>query len=113
MNTTQFKCLAVFSIFAVIGFGPISLGCLIGMYVVLKRPPWFWQLTNNLYVEKTPMQSGVTMKEKQLMRKKCFLSLLILFIIDIAPVPVTPVIAFAIILSRPLWFYRVVSTIYG
>ncbi|SJM89805.1 conserved hypothetical protein [Crenothrix polyspora] len=47
------------------------------------------------------------------MRIKCFLSLLGLFIIDIAPVPVTPVVAFAIILSRPMWFYRMVAISYG
>jgi hypothetical protein len=45
-------------------------------------------------------------------RKKCFLSILGLFMIDIAPVPVTPVVAFFIIFLRPLWFYRLVATIY-
>jgi hypothetical protein len=38
--------------------------------------------------------------------------LLTLFIIDIAPVPVTPTIAFVIILARPEWFYRLIASIY-
>jgi hypothetical protein len=35
MNLAQIKCLSVFAVFAIIGFGPISPGCLIGMVVVL------------------------------------------------------------------------------
>ena len=46
-------------------------------------------------------------------RIKAFLCLLILFVIDIAPVPVTPVIAYVIILSRPQWFLRVVRGVYS
>ncbi|MDO9215581.1 MAG: hypothetical protein Q8Q54_00130 [Methylococcales bacterium] len=116
MNLTQIKCLSVFAIFAIIGFGPISPGCLIGLYVVLFRPQWFWTVTVHLYANKplsqTTIQAATTIQTKQT-RKKCFLSILGLFIIDIAPVPVTPVVAFAIILSRPLWFYRLVAKVYG
>lgn len=116
MNLTQIKCLSVFTLFAIIGFGPISPGCLIGMYVVIMKPNWFWELTRNLYAKRPVAEhpfSSEPVKQTKQMRKKCFLSLLGLFIIDIAPVPVTPVIAFAIILSRPLWFYRTVAIIYG
>jgi len=115
MNSTQIKCLSVFTIFAMIGFGPISPGCLIGMYIVLFRPFWFWTLTGNLYAKKRLPQTIVeidTIQSKQT-RKKCFLSLVGLFILDIAPIPVTPVVAFAIILSRPKWFYQAVARIYG
>lgn len=115
MNSTQIKCLSVFTIFAMIGFGPISPGCLIGMYIVLFRPFWFWTLTGNLYAKKRLPQTIVeinTIQTKQT-RKKCFLCLVGLFILDIAPVPVTPVVAFAIILSRPKWFYQAVARIYG
>jgi hypothetical protein len=34
INKAQIQCLAVFSVFAIIGFGPISPGCLIGMFIV-------------------------------------------------------------------------------
>lgn len=116
MNSTQIKCLSVFAIFAIIGFGPISPGCLIGMYVVLFRPLWFSKLTDNLY-EKPPlpqiMHKADTAIQIRQTRKKCFLSILGLFIIDIAPVPITPVVAFATILSRPLWFYQLVTRVYG
>jgi hypothetical protein len=113
MNLTQIKCLLVFAVFAIIGFGPISPGCLIGMYVVIFRPLWFWTVTVNLYANKPLPQTIIEAKQTQQTRKKCFLSLLGLFIIDIAPVPVTPVVAYAIILSRPLWFYQLVAKVYG
>jgi hypothetical protein len=112
MNVAQIKCLAVFSIFAIIGFGPFSPGCLIGMYVVLIRPIWFWNLIGNLYNNPKPYQLSFPIESKKA-RKKTFLFLLCLFVVDIAPVPVTPVIAFLIILSKPLWFYLNVQNIYG
>ena len=114
MNITQIKCLSVFAIFAIIGFGPISPGCLIGMSVVLMRPAWFWQVMTGLYANVSPIPMPCLAADMiKRARIKCFLSLLGLFIIDIAPVPVTPVIAFVIIIVRPQWFYRIVATIYG
>ena len=115
MNTAQLKCLAVFFVFAIIGFGPISLGCLLGMFIVLNRPRWFWQLIEQLYAGKQLpewIQNPDTQQIQQA-RKKCFFSLFGLFMIDIVPLPVTPMIAFVIILSRPIWFYQLVRTIYG
>ncbi len=111
MNVAQIKCLSVFTIFAIIGFGPVSPGCLIGMYVVLKRPVWFRHLIGELY-ENLPVSVEISEMEQLAVRKQTFLFLVGLFILDIAPVPVTPVIAFVIILSRPLWFYQRVIKIY-
>jgi hypothetical protein len=108
MNSAQLKWLSVFAIFAVIGFGPVSPGCLIGMYIVIMRPIWFLQLVDKLYSDfKAPgfiASSNTSIS--------AFLCLLILFIIDIAPVPVTPAIAFVIILSTPQWCLRVVRDVY-
>jgi hypothetical protein len=113
MNKTQIKCLIVFSIFAIIGFGPISPGCLIGMFVVIYRPRWFWQVAVNLYADNAIVAiPDISESQSKLVRKKCFLSILGLFILDIAPVPVTPVVAFFIIFLRPLWFYRLIAAIY-
>jgi hypothetical protein len=112
LNSAQIKCLSVFAIFAIIGFGPVSPGCLIGMYIVVLRPEWFLQLVDNLY-EKPGPSGFVSAKQTRTTRIKSFLSLLTLFLIDIAPVPVTPAIAFAIILSRPQWFYESVKKVYG
>lgn len=113
MNVAQIKCLAVFSIFAIIGFGPVSPGCLIGMYIVIMRPLWFRAFNRNLY----DMPEGAALNNPSQRtlktRIKCFFSLLGLFIVDIAPIPVTPIIAFGIILTRPKWFYRVVERVYG
>ncbi len=113
MNKTQIKCLIVFSIFAIIGFGPVSPGCLIGMTVVAFRPRWFWRVAVNLYGAKAiaPIPD-ITESQSQQARKKCFLSIVALFIVDIAPVPVTPVVAFLIILTRPDWFFRLITVIY-
>lgn len=115
MNKAQLRCLAVFSLFAVIGFGPISPGCLIGMTVVIWRPEWFRQLLIDLYADKaaaSELPSEFSLAQSRQARRKAFLSLASLFIIDILPVPVTPVIAFVIILARPIWFYRLGAAIY-
>ena len=112
MNKAQLKFFIVFTIFAVIGFGPVSPGCLVGMYIVIMRPIWFLQLVDDLY--NNPADLGfIVANESKNIRIKTFLCLLTLFIIDIAPVPVTPTIAFVIILSRPQWFLRVIKSVYS
>ncbi len=116
MNRAQLKCLAVFSVFAIIGFGPVSPGCLIGMYVVITRPRWFLELARGVYAignGSTSLAVAGQSEPAWPVRKKCFLSLLCLFLVDIAPVPVTPTVAFVILLARPWWFYRMVETIYS
>lgn len=116
MNLTQFKCLAVFAVFALIGFGPVSPGCLIGMFIVAKRPDWFLGVAGKLYAGRVAPESVGVPLSPQLCRTariKCFASLLALFSVDIAPVPVTPAVAFMVILARPIWFYRVVEKVYG
>ncbi len=68
---------------------------------------------NDLYFNNTfsvPLEMNSI---KTNIRKKTFLFLLSLFMVDIAPVPVTPVVAFMIILSRPKWFYTLVLNIYA
>lgn len=113
MNIAQIKCLAVFSIFAIIGFGPVSPGCLIGLYIVVMRPIWFGKLVGDLYEK--PFQKGANASPEIITKSriKTFGVLFCLLLIDIAPVPVTPVIAFLIILSKPLWFYFNIQHIYG
>ncbi|MEQ1622756.1 MAG: hypothetical protein ABL919_15225 [Methylococcales bacterium] len=113
MNSAQIMCFCVFSVFAIIGFGPISPGCLIGMFIVIARPKWFFRLIDAMYEQPISTGSIATAEQTQKARINCFLSLFSLFIIDIAPVPVTPVIAIVIILSRPMWFYRIVKNVYG
>ena len=112
MNITQIKCLAVFSIFAIIGFGPVSPGCLIGLYIVAMRPMWFGKLVGDLYEK--PFQKGANASPEIVTKSriKTFFVLFCLLLIDIAPVPVTPTIAFLIILSKPFWFYQNVKNIY-
>lgn len=116
MNPTQIKCLVVFALFALIGFGPVSPTCLLGMYIVIERPRWFFNLVGNLYERQPPLQnrdSPDSEKQTRRTRINCFLSLLGLFIVDIAPIPVTALIAFTVILNRPLWFVRIVASVYG
>lgn len=79
------------------------------MYIVAKRPAWFLRLSNNVYA--TRQFSDLEVQPKNV-RQHCFYTLLGLFIIDILPVPVTPVIAFYVILTRPNWFYRTVQLVY-
>lgn len=115
MNSAQKKCLGVFAIFAIIGFGPISPGCLIGMFVILRQPDWFLAFIESMYKDNRSNQHLVSLNQTvqiSYARLKAFMVLLLLFILDIAPVPVTPVFAFAIILTRPVWFYQLVRNVY-
>ena len=111
MNWAQLKLTLVFAVFAIIGFGPISPGCLIGMYVVWLRPAWFWELTQALYDDR-PVPSPVHIHRTYGFRLQVFAVLVGLFIIDIIPIPVTPMLALPVIFSRPDWFYRVVADVY-
>ena len=116
MNWTQLKCLLVFGVFAGIGFGPVSPGCLIGMYSVIARPQWMLRVVRGLYQRQgQTLYSAPTPEPGSTgqIRIKAFLSFLILFLIDIAPYPVTPSIAIPIILMRPRWFYEWVERIYA
>jgi hypothetical protein len=84
------------------------------MYVVIARPRWFIELARELYTEdeKSLYPLPPSPLDSLRSRKKCFLGLLTLFILDIAPVPVTPTVAFVILLSRPRWFYEMIEAIY-
>ena len=116
MNWTQLKFLLVFGVFAAIGFGPISPGCLIGMYSVIARPQWMQRVVRGLYQHQgQPLYSAPTLEPGATgrIRIKAFLSFLVLFLIDIAPYPVTPSIAIPVILIRPRWFYEWVEHIYA
>ncbi len=116
MNRTQLTCLLVFAIFAIIGFGPVSPGCLIGMYSVMARPLWMLRVVRGLYQREgqpihpvPPIEPGISGR----VRIKAFLTFLTLFLIDIAPYPVTPSLAIPVILIRPRWFYEWVERIYA
>jgi len=120
MNEAQVKSLLVLSVLAIIGFGPLSFTCLIGIYVVLGRPPWFYQLTREIYRGTNPgvqaMKPARPARSGSLAlgsRFLTFLGLLLLLILDIAPVPVTGVIAIYVVLTRPEWFQQLVFNIYG
>ncbi|MDD5036948.1 MAG: hypothetical protein PHE55_19655 [Methylococcaceae bacterium] len=45
-------------------------------------------------------------------RLKCFLCLLVLLVLDIAPVPVTGSIGLYVVITRPHWFKALVEKIY-
>lgn len=116
MNWTQLKFLLVFGVFAVIGFGPVSPGCLIGLYSVVVRPPWMLQAVRNLYQRQgQPLYPAPTPEPQTTGRTriKAFLIFLTLFLIDIAPYPVTPSIAIPLILIRPRGFLDWVEQLYA
>jgi len=67
MNWTQLKCLLVFGVFAAIGFGPISPGCLIGMYSVIARPQCMQRVVRGLYQQQgQPLYSAPTLDPEPL-----------------------------------------------
>ncbi len=48
-----------------------------------------------------------------MLRIKCFFVLLLLMILDTAPVPVVGFIAMYVLLARPLWFKNLVDKLYA
>jgi hypothetical protein len=118
MNRTQVGSFLVLTVLAIIGFGPLSLTCLIGMFIVLRRPKWFYRVVGDLYRGTAcgPVDHSVQQQkhgsETTMTRIKCFLCLVILLILDIAPVPVTGSIGLYVVVARPCWFKTLVEKIY-
>jgi len=113
---TQFKCLAMMMPLVILGFGPLSITCLIGFYVVLARPIWFLTLVRNLYWRTSAVNPQVARQQSGnsfAARVKVSLSLLVLLILDIAPVPVTGVLGLFVIITRPPWFAELIEAIYA
>ncbi len=47
------------------------------------------------------------------MRIFCFLILAVITILEIGPIPITPLVLLWVVVFRPLWFYELVLKIYG
>ncbi|MDP2098895.1 MAG: hypothetical protein U1D70_03875 [Methylobacter sp.] len=47
------------------------------------------------------------------MRILVILALMLIAILEIGPIPITPVLLIYIVLCRPVWFYACVLRIYG
>jgi hypothetical protein len=118
MTSIQIKCLLVMAVLALIGFGPLSLTCLIGFYILAARPNWFLVVVCELYRDSAISTAGPAFATSArspavVVRVKTAVVLLTLLILDIAPVPVTGTIGLFVILTRPAWFERLVYAIYG
>ena len=47
------------------------------------------------------------------MRFLCVLGLVVVSIVEIGPIPITPILLIWIVVFRPIWFYQFVNKIYG
>ncbi|WP_460035749.1 hypothetical protein [Methylothermus subterraneus] len=115
MNRTQLKCLLVMIVLALIGFGPLSLTCLIGLFVVIARPRWFFELVQDLYRNggnKVPFAPPARSAAANVARCKAFVCLIGLLLLDIAPVPVAGSLGLYLVIARPKWFKAFVETLY-
>ena len=115
MLATQLQCLLVMSLLALIGFGPLSLTCLMGFYIVAARPAWFLDVVRSLYGKPARLRAEPVFGTRPATapRLKTAAVLLALLILDIAPVPVTGSIGLYVILARPGWFERLAHAVYG
>jgi hypothetical protein len=60
------------------------------------------------------MYKGLAYPKRLLfMRITCFFLLVIIAILEIGPIPLTPLVLIWVVLFRPLWFYELVLKIYG
>lgn len=46
------------------------------------------------------------------MRFLCFITLILISIIEVGPIPLTPLLLIWVVLLRPQWFYNLVLKIY-
>lgn len=53
------------------------------------------------------------MNAASLARIKCFIVLFIFMIIGIGPIPITSSIGLYVVVFRPLWFKKLVETVYA
>lgn len=120
MTSIRLKCFLVLVLLSVIGFGPLSITALLGMYVVLRRPGWFFEVVEGLYRDAAsnapggiPVAASGRMDAAIGTRSRCFLALLLLMVLDIAPVPVVGGIGLYVVTRRPRWFLALVNRIYG
>lgn len=115
MNSTQIKSLMVIGFLAILGFGPLSFTCLIGFYIVMVRPLWFINGVLALYdvpEDRRAIHPG-SWPQALAARIEAGMILLVLLVLDIAPVPVTGAIGLYVILARPVWFVRLAYSVYG
>ncbi len=120
MNSIRLQCFVVFLLLCLIGFGPLSITALLGMYVVWRRPHWFLRVVDGLYrgAHRNPAEIDRSGKRNlgastTATRVRCFLALMFLLVLDIAPVPVVGGIGLYVIIRRPRWFVDLVDRIYG
>lgn len=117
MNTNRINCLMVMLVLTIIGFGPVSLTCLIGFYVIAARPGWFLHTMRGLYRDKVSRSEGTVgpliTSSSGAARVKSALVLLLLLMLDIAPIPVAGIVGLYIVLARPMWFMELVRKIYA
>ncbi len=113
MNRARIEAFASLFILNLIGFGPISLTALIGLYLLWTRPPWFLTWARGVYGQshrKTRSRIKTCIRSKQI---KGSIILICLFIIDVLPVPMTGSIALFITCFRPKSFLNWLESIYS
>ena len=115
MNGARLRCLLALTGLSIIGFGPLSLTCLIGIYVVLARPAWFSAVVSELYRDVPGASAHRVVRSgsgSTGVRLRTLFWLVVLLVLDIAPVPVTGSIGLYVVIARPPWFYRLVEAVY-
>lgn len=111
--STRLQCLLAMLGLSLIGFGPLSITCLIGLHAVLARPDWLLRTTRALYGRPTAATGLTEPAPNGWLRLKVVAALLALLLLDIAPVPVTGTIGLSVVLLRPPWFLELVEAIYA
>lgn len=113
MNRARIEAFASLFILNLIGFGPISLTALIGIYLLWARPPCFLTWVRKIY-ERPHQRSRLPVNTRACKRQiEGSLILLGLFIIDVLPVPVTGGVAIVITWFRPKSFLNWLEAVYG
>jgi len=115
---TQTKCtLAICGLF-IIEILPVPFSAVYSLYAIRKRPDWLPRVVDNLYLDR-PAKEGDKPDpylpighDPMALRKKCTITLVGLFVVDLI-VPVIIPTALFVVRRRPLWFKHLVAKLYS
>ena len=115
---TQTKCTLTICGLFIIEILPVPFSAVYSLYAIRKRPDWLPRVVDNLYLDRPVKASDKPEPyipighDPMAVRKKCTITLVGLFVVDLI-VPVIIPTALFVVRRRPLWFKHLVAKLYS
>lgn len=115
---TQTKCTLAICGLLIVELLPVPISSIYSLYVVRRRPDWLPDVVDQLYADK-PNNDGMSVNQlipsghdPMTTRKKCTITLAVIFVIDLL-IPVVIPASLFVVRKRPLWFKNLVVKLYS